>query len=186
MKLWLLRHARPLVDSGVCYGALDVAADDAATLEAARQAAQTLPVDLLVWYSPLQRCERLAQVLCGLQPDLIVKSDSRLREMNFGCWEGVPWADIPHAAMDAWTADFAHHAFGGVESTQSVMARVAEALDDFRTELQLSGAAQGLWITHAGVVRCVRLLSAGIQQVQDASQWPLDGLAPGALTGLSF
>ena len=32
MKLWLVRHAQPLVDAGVCYGRLDVAADPAATV----------------------------------------------------------------------------------------------------------------------------------------------------------
>lgn len=186
MKLWLLRHARPLVDSGVCYGALDVAADAAATLDAARQVAQVLPAGLAVWYSPLQRCERLAQCLQGLRPDLTVKPESRLREMDFGCWEGVPWAEIPRTALDAWTADFGHHAFGGVESTGAVMARVAAALADFRGGLDHTGSTQGLWITHAGVVRCVRLLAAGVQQVNDASQWPTEGLALGALTVLSM
>lgn len=186
MKLWLLRHARPLVSSGVCYGALDVEADEAATLAAAQQAAQELPLGLTVWYSPLQRCEHLAQVLYGLRPDLVLRSEPRLREMDFGCWEGVPWAEIPRAALDAWTADFGHHAFGGVESTGMVMARAAAALADFREALDYSGQKQGLWVTHAGVVRGVRLLAAGVQQVQDASQWPLDGLAPGALTALSL
>lgn len=186
MKLWLLRHARPLVSSGVCYGALDVEADEAATLEAARQAAQELPAGLTVWYSPLQRCERLAQVLCGLRPDLFLKVEPRLREMDFGCWEGVPWADIPRTALDAWTADFGTYAFGGVESTQSVMARVGAALADFRAVLDQGGQTQGGWISHAGVVRCVRLLGAGVTQVRQASQWPLDGLAPGALTALSL
>ncbi len=184
MKLWLLRHAQPLVDSGVCYGALDVAADGAATLAAAQQAAQELPAGLTVWYSPLQRCERLAHILCGLRPDLAMRPEPRLREMDFGCWEGVRWADIPRTALEAWTADFAHHAFGGVESTQAVMQRVGEALTDFRATLNRAGQTQGLWIGHAGVVRCVRLLSAGVQQVQDASQWPRDGLALGALTTL--
>lgn len=186
MKLWLLRHARPLVDSGVCYGALDVAADGAATLDAARHAAQTLPAGLVVWYSPLQRCEHLAHVLCGLRPDLAMKPEPRLREMDFGCWEGVPWAEIPRAALDAWTADFAHHAFGGVESTQAVMARVDDALADFRATLGGAGQSQGLWISHAGVVRCVRLLAAGVRQLQTASQWPQEGLAQGELTTLSF
>lgn len=186
MKLWLLRHAQPLVDSGVCYGALDVPADEAATQQAALQAAQELPKGLLVWYSPLQRCERLAQVLQGLRPDLVPKPEPRLREMDFGCWEGVRWADIPRTAMDAWTADFGHHAFGGVESTQMVMARVGAALADFRRTLAQTSQSQGLWICHAGVVRCVRLLAAHVQQVQDAAQWPVQGLAPGALTALSL
>jgi alpha-ribazole phosphatase len=34
--LWLLRHAHPLVDAGVCYGRLDVAADAARTVQAAQ------------------------------------------------------------------------------------------------------------------------------------------------------
>lgn len=186
MKLWLLRHARPLVDSGICYGALDVAADEAATQEAAQQAAMELPAGLLVWYSPLQRCERLAQCLHGLRPDLSMQPEPRLREMDFGCWEGVPWVDIPRTAVEAWTADFAHHAFGGVESTQAVMARVGDALADFRAALGRAGHTQGLWISHAGVVRCMRLLAAGVRQLEDASQWPLEGLAPGRLTVLSL
>lgn len=186
MKLWLLRHARPLVDSGVCYGALDVSAEEVATQQAALQVAQELPAGLTVWHSPLQRCERLAQCLQGLRPDLMPTMEPRLREMDFGCWEGVPWADIPRAALDAWTSDFGGHAFGGVESTRMVMARVAQALAEFRSTLDRVGQTQGLWITHAGVVRCVRLLAAGVQQVQDASQWPTEGPAPGALTALSL
>ena len=35
MKLWIVRHAKPLIESGVCYGALDVAADAPHTLQAA-------------------------------------------------------------------------------------------------------------------------------------------------------
>lgn len=184
MKLWMLRHARPLVDSGICYGALDVAADAAATEAAARNAAQALPHHLAVCYSPLQRCERLAQVLQGLRPDLTMQAEPRLREMDFGCWEGVPWADIPRPALEAWTADFGGHAFGGVESTATVLARVQAALDDFRSSLARAGQEEGLWITHAGVVRSVRLLAAGVRSVQDAAQWPTEGLAPGALTTL--
>lgn len=186
MKLWLLRHAQPLVDSGVCYGALDVAADEAATQVAAQGAAQALPPDLLVWHSPLQRCERLAHILRGLRPDLTMQPEPRLREMDFGSWEGVRWDSIAREALDAWTADFAHHAFGGVESTQAVMLRVGAALADFRSTLDSAGQTQGLWICHAGVVRCARLLAQGVQQVQDASQWPQDGLALGALTALSI
>lgn len=186
MKLWLLRHARPLVDSGVCYGALDVAVDEAANDAAARQAAQALTESLTVWYSPLQRCERLAQALHGLRPDLTMRPEPRLREMNFGCWEGVPWADIPRAALEAWTADFGSHAFGGVESTQAVIDRVGGALADFGGALAQADQAQGLWITHAGVVRSVRLLAARVRQVHDASQWPTEALAPGALTALSL
>ncbi|MDT8991761.1 histidine phosphatase family protein [Curvibacter sp. APW13] len=181
MKLWLLRHARPLVDSGVCYGALDVAADAQATLEAAQQAATALPADLLVWYSPLQRCERLAHVLQGLRPDLTMQSEPRLREMDFGSWEGVRWGAIGLEAMDAWTQDFGNYRCGGAESANAMLARVGQALEDFGRQLAALQCDQGLWITHAGVARCVQLWTKGLRQLESAAQWPKDALAWGAL-----
>ena len=42
MKIWLVRHAQPLVEAGVCYGASDVAADRAATQDAAQRLAEAL------------------------------------------------------------------------------------------------------------------------------------------------
>jgi alpha-ribazole phosphatase len=38
-------------------------------------------------------CE-LTRDLLRLRPDLTFKTDIRLQEMNFGAWEGQPWADI--------------------------------------------------------------------------------------------
>lgn len=186
MKLWLQRHARPLVDSGVCYGALDVAADAAATAMAAQQSAKAVPRHFLVWYSPLQRCERLALVLQGLRPDLTFIPEPRLREMDFGCWEGVAWADIPKQAMDDWVADFGALRFGGVESTNGVLARVAQARRDFDAMLTSRAQREGLWITHAGVARAVRLLAAGMDRVENANEWPRDGLAYGDLTTIDL
>lgn len=181
MKLWLLRHARPLVSSGVCYGALDVAADEAATLDAAQQAAEELPIGLTIWHSPLQRCERLAQVLRGLRPDLACKPEPRLKEMDFGTWEGKPWDAIPKEEMDAWVADFAHYRVGGAESTQVVLTRTAQALADFCRLLHAPNLEGGVWITHAGVIRSVGLLAQGMTRIGHADQWPRDVIAFGSL-----
>jgi len=54
VSLILVRHAQPLVASGLCYGALDVAADLAATQLAAQALARTLPLGALLSVSPLQ------------------------------------------------------------------------------------------------------------------------------------
>jgi hypothetical protein len=97
-----------------------------ATQHAAQGLAAELPEKAELWVSPLQRCELLAQSLRGLRPDLPCKTDARLVEMNFGHWEGVAWADIPRTALDAWTADFGNHRFGGVESANAVLSRVAQ------------------------------------------------------------
>jgi alpha-ribazole phosphatase len=167
MKLWLVRHARPLVEAGVCYGATDMAADEQATLASAQALARVLPQGLRVISSPLQRCEQLALSLCGLRPDLMLTRDARLAEMDFGCWEGQRWSDIPKAELDAWTADFFTLRFGGRESVQAFMQRVAAALAD-TTPL----AQELVWITHAGVIRAVSLQAQGIASIDRADQWP--------------
>jgi len=186
MKLWLLRHARPLVESGVCYGALDVAADATATMAAAQQAAAELPPGLTVWYSPLQRCERLAQVLRGLRADLTYQVEPRLREMDFGTWEGLRWDAVPRPEMDAWVGDFSHYRVGGAEVTQAVLARTAQAVADFRLTLRASGHSQGVWITHAGVIRCVALLAQGVQRIDRADQWPHEVITFGGLQAVEL
>ena len=165
MTLWLVRHARPLVAPGICYGALDIPADTDATAQAAQALAAALPQGLPVYTSPLQRCEQLAQSLCGLRPDLVCKTDARLAEMDFGIWEGVGWAQIPRAALDAWTADFGAHRFGGVESANAVMQRVGAAWRALQ-------AQDAVWITHAGVARAAMLISQGVSAVHAADQWP--------------
>lgn len=174
MKLWLVRHATPLVEPGICYGRKNVSADAGATAECARQLAEILPANIRIISSPLQRCEQLTQVLYGLRPDLSYKTDPRLQEMDFGNWEGRAWQDIAPADLQAWTDGFAHHAVGGNgESTMQVMARVAEAFDELR------GPADTLWVTHAGVIRAAELIARGQRQITRAEEWPMTAPAYG-------
>ena len=173
MTLWVVRHAQPLIAPGVCYGALDVPVDAEATQHAAQKLAAELPHGIAVHTSVLQRCEQLAQVLSRLRPDLAIKREPRLVEMNFGIYEGVAWADIPKDALDAWTADFAQHRFGGQESVAEFMARVADMWHAWRAE----PAPHRAWITHAGVARAAVLLQQGIRVPTRAQDWP--ALAPG-------
>ena len=65
MKLWLLRHARVLLPSGLCYGASDVPADEALTAKAAQAIAPLLPAGLPVRVSDLRRAQQLHQALRG-------------------------------------------------------------------------------------------------------------------------
>ncbi len=172
--LWLVRHAQVLMEPGTCYGALDVPADPKATRQCAETLAAVLPLNAALSTSPLQRCEQLAQVLKGLRPDLTLQTDDRLKEMNFGHWEGRPWDHIARSEFDAWMANFGMHAVGGHgESTNAVMARVAQAFDE------LPPGRDAVWITHAGIIRSAQLLAKGIRQVTDAGQWPVEGTACG-------
>jgi alpha-ribazole phosphatase len=172
MKLCLVRHAQPLIEAGICYGATDMAADAALTTAAATSLALTVPANTICRISPLRRCQQLAVSLALLRPDLSINistcTDVRLKEVDFGHFEGQPWATIPRAAVDAWTADFGDHRFGGKESANEVLQRVKTALDDHAA----LGADNILWITHAGVIRACRLVEQGIYRVARTEQWP--------------
>jgi alpha-ribazole phosphatase len=167
--LWLVRHAQPLIASGVCYGASDIPADAQATQVAAGALAAVVPAGIQVMHSPLQRCEQLAQVLRGLRPDLTYRSDARLAEMDFGHWEGQRWDAIARAELDAWTEAFSTWRCGGGETVQGFMARVAAVWGDTQAAAQPT-----VWITHAGVIRAATLLAQGIRHVERADQWPAD------------
>jgi len=173
-RLWLVRHARPLIEPGHCYGALDVPADAEDTQRAARNLAQQLPVGLMLRCSPLQRCTQLACALTALRPDLRSHLDPRIAEMDFGHWEGQRWDRLGAPALDAWSADFAQHAPGGGESVEVFMQRVSSAWD----EQQGSGMPEA-WITHAGVIRAASLLARGLRCPQRADQWPVPAPAFG-------
>ena len=169
MKLWLVRHAQPLVDAGICYGRLDVVADAGATAECAEELAALLPAGTRVISSPLRRCEHLMHALHAQRPDLAYETDARLQEMNFGQWEGRAWQAIGQVELEAWTRDFADYAVGrDGESVTAFMARVGSAFD------ALHGQGGTLWITHAGVIRAVELLAQGIRHIKRADQWPLE------------
>ena len=179
-RLWLVRHADPLVAPGTCYGALDIPADATATHLAAQRLAGALPPQAQVFHSTLQRCEQLAQSLQALRPDLASKPDARLREMAFGTWEGQAWGTIARADIDAWTAGFASYRPGGGENLVSVLARVADALRshcDTTAQLTTAAAQDVVWITHAGVIRCVAWLQARGDVLPRSEEWPV--AAPG-------
>ena len=177
MPLWLARHAAALVAPGVCYGSLDAPADGAATALAADTLARALPAGLRVATSPLRRCLQLADALAALRPDLSPHVDARLREMDFGDWEGRAWTAIGEAAVTAWTDDFAWHRPGGGENVDAVMRRVGSAWDAV-------GPTPTLWITHAGVIRAASLLASGQRAIHRADQWPKVAPACGGWTVL--
>lgn len=177
-RLWLVRHAAPLVAPGTCYGALDVPADAQATRATAERLATVLPSRARVTHSTLQRCELLALELQALRPYLASTPDARLREMNFGRWEGKTWDAIGKNDIDAWVAGFATHAPGGGESLAHMLRRVAAALQTAQTWHTEQSVEDVVWITHAGVARCVAWLQLrGDNALPRSEDWPV--AAPG-------
>ena len=153
MHLILVRHTRPAVSEKVCYGMTDLEPAPTFDDEAARAAAALPPADRLVT-SPLRRCRRLAEWI-GAAQALTPIIDARLREMDFGAWEGMAWDAIPRAELDAWAADFFHARPHGGESVHMLRERTEAALADYRR----SGVSH-IVVTHAGVIRAARAQSA--------------------------
>jgi alpha-ribazole phosphatase len=177
--LWLVRHGRPLLPDGVCYGALDVAADPQHTAQIAAMLGERLPLGAELRSSPRQRCMALARAVVALRSDLTLRTEPRIAEMDFGQWEGWRWDDIPRHAFDAWTGQFADHRFGGAESVQDLMHRVGQAWDEARAATSLQ-----LWITHAGVMSAATLLARGVRSVHRAQDWPASSARHGELLSL--
>ena len=146
MSVTLVRHTRPDVDSGICYGQTDL--DVAASFpdDMRRVLTRMDPFDVLVT-SPLRRCRRLAEAI-GANFDVEPRIDGRIQEMDFGAWEGRAWSDIPAAELDEWAADFLHARPHGGESVAMLRARALEALHDFRRS-----GKKHVVVTHAGVIR---------------------------------
>lgn len=177
--LRLVRHARPMLPAGTCYGATDVLADPQHTAQVAAMLIDTLPVGTCMRSSPLRRCASLARAVAAARTDLGLVFEPRIVEMDFGCWEGVRWDNIPASAFDAWTGDFAGHRFGGAENVQALMARVAWVWNECR-----ESSTPQLWITHAGVMVAAILLARGISCVHRADEWPRQSPACGSLVTL--
>lgn len=160
MRLILVRHPRPEIAPGLCYGRSDVAVAAGET-ERVHQAllASGLPRSLPVYASPLRRCAALAQALTV--PARAPTFDPRLVEMDFGDWEMRSWDAIPIAEVDAWAADLLRYRPGGGECVLDVARRV----DAFRRDLLAAGHAEGhaaaLVVCHAGSMRLLHALHGG-------------------------
>ena len=148
MALIFLRHGKPLIDPGICYGRSDIAAHDLSEAELSRLIA-VLPRSLdRIDTSPLSRCANLARTLSE-RLNLPLQTDQRLQEIDFGHWERCAWDDIPREEIDAWAADVTGAKPHGGESVDEMTSRVRSYLEECP-----SGQADILVVTHMGVVRC--------------------------------
>jgi alpha-ribazole phosphatase len=129
LDLYLVRHTRPDIADGLCYGRLDPALPDSFDTDARRVEARLPRADRVITDDSL-RCHRLASILAGspahAQPSGLIV-DPRLRELDFGHWEGQDWNDIPRAQTDAWADDMWNRAPPGGESYAALHARVLDA-----------------------------------------------------------
>jgi alpha-ribazole phosphatase len=121
MRIALVRHKRPLIGAGICYGRLDIPVHP----EVEHAADAVLAGASRVWTSPARRCRTLAEVVAAALA-VPLTEDARLQELDFGAWEGRPWDDVPRADLDRWAASPLTFAPPGGESGEALIARIRD------------------------------------------------------------
>lgn len=140
-KLIAIRHPRPDVGPGICYGWLDVPLlDDPLPSRIDRIGALESP---RFYTSPSQRCRLFAEAIA----EHPVCVEPRIMELHFGDWEGRAWTAIDREASERWIADLDKARVPGGESFQDLSTRTADFLES------LQPGRDSVIVTHAGVIR---------------------------------
>ncbi len=161
MNVLLVRHTSVAVPAGYAYGQTDVPLGPSFE-EEAREVKRLLRGETFdkVWSSPLTRCLRLA-AYCGYP---FATHDDRLKELDFGEWEMMPWDEISaDPRSDAWFTDWIGTQAPCGESLSDQYARVRSFLD----ELQGCAFQNVCIFTHGGVIACAHVY-AGECALRDA------------------
>ena len=151
-RLILIRHG-DLGDR--CRGRYIGRTDAPLSAEGRRQAAALAgPLTRLngtsVLVSPLRRTRETAAIALGRGANFAVDSD--LREIDFGRWEGMGFAEIlaaDRAAIDRWAALVEDFAFPDGESIGNFRKRIAAAAG----RIAADPAGTVVAVTHGGVIR---------------------------------
>ncbi|MBY4895414.1 histidine phosphatase family protein [Cupriavidus sp. AU9028] len=185
MDLVLIRHARPACGSDVCYGALEVALavpmapSGEHIRDAAHAAAQSwaMPAPSAILASPALRARDTADAVAQAwhragHGNVSVRHEPRLREMDFGRWEGRRWDAVSRDELDQWAADLLDARPHGGESARQAMCRVTAWADQLMQGDPQDGGS--LWVVgHAGPMRLLAAHWLGLPLAQ-LLQWRLD------------
>ncbi len=155
MKIYLVRHGETdWNQAGLLQGQTDIALN-AQGLEQAREAAERLkevPFEI-AFCSPLIRAKRTAETIIG-DRKITLTADERLRELNFGPWEGVDIRTIKDAASQPFTNPGSYIPPEGAESFAQLYKRSGEFVD--QVLLPLEGTYETvLVVAHGGVNRSI-------------------------------
>lgn len=155
MKIYLIRHGETdWNQAGLLQGQTDIALN-VQGLEQAREAAERLkevPFEI-AFCSPLIRAKRTAETIIG-DRKITLTTDERLRELNFGPWEGVDIRTIKDAASQPFTNPGSYIPPEGAESFAQLYKRSGEFVD--QVLLPLEGTYETvLVVAHGGVNRSI-------------------------------
>lgn len=145
--IYLIRHTKPNVKSGTCYGWSDLDVDISFNneLETIKQKISNLN-NFKFYSSPLMRCSKLAKALANGNT---IHYDERIKELNFGKWEGLEWDNIPEEEMNIWGADYINNIVPEGESYSIMLERIS----DFWKNININ--EDSVIVAHDGVIRAI-------------------------------
>jgi alpha-ribazole phosphatase len=163
LVIW--RHPLPEGARGRCIGSTDLRVDPRRAKRLAHRVRAHVRRDggpRVVHTSPLERCAAVGR--CLRRFGFVHRIDADLAEMDFGRWDGLPWAAIGREQVRVWENDFVHHAPGGGESLAQLFERVRRFMS--------SHSGECLVIGHAGWINAWLWLQRQPQVEPTATTWP--------------
>ncbi|WP_048305923.1 histidine phosphatase family protein [Halomonas sp. PR-M31] len=108
--------------------------------------------------SDLTRCRQtLAHLMAGRSNTVMPHFDARLRELDFGEYEGKCYEELKTLpAYRAWIDSLGEQAPPGGESTRALRRRLDAWLSDLFAEVTSQALERVLVVTHGGVIRELR------------------------------
>lgn len=147
MHIYLIRHTRPAVEKGICYGQSDIGVTESFQEEAAI-IREHLPPDIqTVYSSPLKRCRLLAE---HIFPNQAIELNDQLKEINCGKWELCRWDDIPDEDIRPWMDDMINVRIPGGENYTDLFERVVQTFEVISRQ-----STPAAVIAHGGVIRSI-------------------------------
>lgn len=155
MEVFLIRHTRPEIPSGICYGQTDIPLKDTFPSESVLVLSKLPKPFDAVFTSPLMRCLKLAHII---SEGGTLKQDNLLMELNFGDWEMKAWDDIPKEELNPWMENFVTHKVPNGEAFSDLIQRT----DDFLEGLINTAYKQVALVCHAGVIRAMLIKALNV------------------------
>ena len=153
MKVFLIRHGRTKGNLEHRY----VGSTDEELLgseyERISQAKEQYPKPDFLFVSSLKRCVQTAALL---YPEKKMKTDTELRECEFGAFEYKNYLELQgNEAYQAWIDSGGTLAFPGGESRKEFVERCSRAFEKCCKDAAKSGSVQAGFVVHGGTIMAV-------------------------------
>jgi alpha-ribazole phosphatase len=164
-EIYLIRHGETELNTeGVYYGWTDCGLSEKGVMQAEDLAdiLQDVGFDAVI-SSSLIRTVITAVIVSGFTPDEIIK-DERLRELNFGDWEGMNHSEVGEKYKEAWenwSSDWKSAAPPKGESFMEMYSRVKNCIEAILKEYK---GKRVLVVSHQGAMRIIPMILLGLPE----------------------